>query len=887
MYFFLFGLLFCLLVHRQLAVAQTPVPQLAAARPDTAALRADTTGTDSLAVNLNRKKGDINTTIKYSARDSIRMNVRTNVVHLYGDAKINYGDITLEAAYIEINWKTNILTATSVADSAGKEYGIPVFKEGADMYTAHRIAYNFKTRKGRIERVLTQQGEGYIHGETVKKTADNELYIRHAQYTTCNLAHPHFYINAGKIKMIPNDRVVTGPFNMVIEDVPTPLGLPFGLFPIPKKRASGMIIPSYGETRQRGFFLRNGGFYWAVNDYIGSRITGDIYSLGGFRLQMDNAYIKRYHYNGNFNLSYAVTPSASVIQQEGVPPTTSTLRDIWVRWNHAPVVHDGGTFSANVEAGSTRFLPNNARNVINTAPVAFNSAVTYQRNIRNTPFSYSIAARQDQNNSTGAMNFTLPDVSINMARISPFARKTAPGRSWYEQIGVSYSFTGQNRLSNQVNARIRDKQSPGNLKDTTLVLDINSDNLSRIIDHGQRSASHIIPVTANFKAFRYFTVTPNLTYNEVWQFEKLTFRPEQNLIGADTAAGFYAIRSYSAGLNTNTRAYGLYYVRGKKLEAIRHMVSPNFGFSYRPSYKDNTNYYQAITTEENGKIRTDYRSRFLGASPGLEEQANLNFSLTNNLEGKVKGKVDSTTGKPAFEKIRLIDNLGLNTAYNLAADSFQLQNIALNFRTLLFKKLDLNLNANYDPYGINEFGRRINALRSPRLTTASLVTSLSLNPETRKKREQLAGTTPTTPGEEALLRDMYNNPQLYVDFTIPWSLNVSYNLTYFRNFQRFTGDAGTDGRGRLRSDFQNVLNFSGDLRLTDKWKIGFFSGYDFKEKGFSNITNLTIYRDLHCWEMNFTWVPIGAYQSYSFSISGKASLLQDLKFQRNKTWYDR
>ncbi len=865
-----------------LARAQTmPVPDTSRTKTNNAVIApADTIGTDSISL-APAQKGDIETTIIYSARDSIRSDIGSRKVYLFGDAKINYGTMTLEAAYIEIDWATNVITATPYTDSTGKEIGVPVFKDEPELYTAKKIAYNFKTRKGRISGVVTQQGEGYIHGEAIKKNERDELYVSQAQYTTCNLEHPHFYFNIRKMKIIPEKRIYTGPFNLVVGDVPTPLGFAFGLFPMPKKNASGVIIPTFGESR-RGFFLRNGGVYWAVNDYIGTRILGEVYSLGGYGVQMDNQYFKRYSYNGRLNLRYNFRPASAAI--DVAPNRREKQTDFWIDWQHTPIVKRGGRFSASVNAGTSSFNQNNSWNTQNYLSATFNSNINYQKQIENSPFNYTIAARQSLNTQTREQTFTLPDFNFNMSSIQPLANVGRSG-AWYRNTRLSYSMVARNQITNRIS-------NPGGVFQDRFtgvndsVFSINQNTIPLILDNSRSGIQHTIPISTNFKAFKHFTVSPNFNYSETWYGSKMNYayQPDLEKVRIDTSSGFNRVYNYSTGVNVNTRAYGIFYVKGKKLEAIRHMISPNVGFAYSPDFGSNKyGHYQEVQTNNAGQFQNLSRyNGYLFGTPVSGEQARLNFAISNNLEAKVRAKQD-TSGTTQFEKMSIIDNLGISSSYNLAADSFQLSEVQMDLRTTLFKVLGINLNASYDPYFLNlTTGRRENRLmisdsfRPLRLTRASLATTFNLNPQVVRRQQPVPVTTPE---QEAIVRNINTNPDLYVDFTVPWSLAVNYTLNYSRRVR-----ARADIFEEV-SEFANALNFNGDVKLTDNWKIGFFSGYDFDNKEIT-YTTLNIYRDLHCWEMAVSWIPFGPRQSYFVTINAKASILQDLKLQRNRSWYD-
>ncbi|GAB3828367.1 hypothetical protein GCM10028895_41790 [Pontibacter rugosus] len=586
--------------------------------------------------------------------------VNSRIVHLYGDAKIVYGDMNLDAAYIEINYETNTLTATTLPDSTGKETGTPMFKQGDQNYAAKRIAYNYKTRKGRISEVVTQQGEGYIHSEVVKRNQDNEFYGFHNKYTTCNLEHPHFYISAPRIKAIPNDKVMSGPFNLVIGDIPTPVGFLFGLFPTPKsKRSSGVIIPSYGEENLRGFYLRNGGYYFAWNDYMGTRLTGDIFSLGGYNLSSSTSYFKRYAYRGGFELGYtyfkgeeANVAAATGVRSTDVPLNSQfsrTTRTFGIRWNHTPVTKPGrGAFSASVNAQSQLHNRLNYNGTAQYLAPTLNSSISYQKTIPNSPFSYTIKASHGQSTTTGSMNFVLPDVNFSMSQVSLAELFTdAPATNkWYENFTVSYNLNASNRISNVVPARTGSdfpllETSPAD------TIDLNFNNLQNLWESGQKSAVHTFNIgLGNYKILRYLTFTPNVNYSETWLDEKYSFRfnPDSQRVDIDTT-GFGRIYQYSAGASLNTTIYGIVNVKGKRVEAIRHLVRPSISYSYRPDFADpRFGFYQRTLVGADTRTNLpNYRQlgRFRTGLPGTGLSSALSFGIDNSIEMKVKSQNDS------------------------------------------------------------------------------------------------------------------------------------------------------------------------------------------------------------------------------------------------------
>lgn len=841
----------------------------------------DTTGTsDSLNV---KHKGDIETTIKYSARDSIRLDVVTQTAYLYGDAKINYGDITLEAEQIEINWATSILTAVGVPDSTGKVKGVPLFKEKEDKYSADIIKYNFKTRKGIISGIVTQQGEGYIHGENVKRT-DEALFINSANYTTCNLVHPHFHIRANKLKVIPQDKIVTGPFNLYVADVPTPLGFILGIFPVPKKNKSGLIFPMYGESRDRGFFLRNGGYYFALNDYIGSRLIGEIYTLGSYGLQSQTDYISRYKFRGNLDLAFnhrkSTNPNFGLA--EGAKEFYF-VDDYKIVWNHQTVSKKNSKLSAGVNFASTTFNRNNSYNPAAYLTNTMTSSISYSKFFGGTPFNLSLAARSTQNNNTGVYDFTFPDFALNMNRIYPFKKKIGDGNTWYEKINISYSSVGSIQARN-VSGVPLGRSAEGENLDT---LRLNFNNLGKIFapPYARSGLRHTASVATTIKALKYFNLNPSANLNEYMYFNRLNYRtigPDTNqVVTYDTLSRFSNAYDFNFSTDLTTRVFGSVYFKKGRLMGVRHTLIPTLNYTYRPDFSKlfGGPSYQVIPVTTRGETMNQSLSRyngFLYGAPGQGTSNLLSFSLNNTLEAKVKTKNDSVN---PTKKVPILENVSMNGSYDFTADSLNFSLINFSARTKLFNRLDINFNYTYDPYvyqldsiiGTTVYQRRVDEFGTSRgfrerALLYSLMLSTNLNPTAKKKNYK------DPKASQAELDVINANPEMYVDFNIPWSMYVSYNLSYSK--------VGFNERSIIQT-----LSFNGDLRISEKWKIGFNSGYDVENQAIT-YTQINVYRDLHCWEMRFNWIPFGYRQSYSFDINVKASVLQDLKLNRKRDWYD-
>ncbi|KAA9340826.1 putative LPS assembly protein LptD [Adhaeribacter soli] len=850
-----------------------------------AALSVDTLAQNQDTLRLGTTaKGDIETTINYNARDSIRFDVAQKTMYLYGTAKIVYGATSLEAEQIQINWETSTLYANGVPDSTGKLIGTPYFKDAEQEYQAEKIAYNYKSKRGKITGAVTRQGEGFIHAEVVKKNAENELFGRNAQYTTCDLKHPHFFINANKMKVEPGKRVVTGPFNLWVGDVPTPLGFLFGLFPTPKKRGSGVIIPTFGETRERGFYLRQGGYYWAVNDYIGVKFLGDIYSLGGYGLSTQADYFKRYRYSGGFNFNYDYFPApelvldttASVGPGRFIRPEQRTFQLIWY---HTPIPRPGGgRFSANVNISSFSHNKVNATDLGQYLASTFQSSVRYERSIPNSPFNYSIAASQTQNVQTQVMNVNFPEISLGTNSIYPLRfLSDVPRGAWYEEITNQVYFTYRSDIRNQFSNVV----AGDTLKDIAA-------NLGRILSNGQNGARHNFNISlGSYKVLKYLNFSPSVTYNEGWLLQRLNYRFVNDTLRIDTLNRFSRFYDYSAGASLSTQIFGIYNVKGRKIEAIRHTINPSFVYSFSPNFQSpNFGFYQNVQTDPNG--RYELRSRYQGfifQPSGATRQSNLGFNLRNSVEMKVRTGGDTAS---TFEKRSLLDNLNLSTSYNFAADSLNLNLIQIGLNTNLLNRLNVYLSLIYDPYQIdpennftriNRFEISRGGFQIARFTNATLDLSTDLNPENwkREKRES-ANAYPLGRNPQPTSFEQANNLPVYVDFDIKWTLFLGFNASY------------TNPRYLPESSRNNVttknLTVRGSVNPTEKWKVQYTTGYDLQNKDIT-VTRIDIYRDLHCWEMSIGWTPFGFTQGYYVNINVKSSILRDLKISRNQTYYNR
>ncbi|MFY0688870.1 MAG: LPS-assembly protein LptD [Cyclobacteriaceae bacterium] len=859
-------------------------------------------------------RGDIETTINYKSKDSIYFDLRGQTLRMYGESHIDYGDIELDAERTNVSMHNRTITSTFTEDSSGRKIGKPVFTDKGDVYETDHMIYNFNTKRAQIKGVITEQEGAFMHGTDVKKNEKNEMFIRGARYTTCNLGDPHFYIESNKIKVIPKDKIVAGPFNLKFRNVTTPLALPFGMFPQPKKKVSGIVFPTYGEEKVRGFFLREGGYYWAISDYMDLRATGDIYSRGGYGITTNTNYKKRYKYSGALNFSYNRTLSDDVEN-----PRDS--KDFWVRFNHRPETRGNSSFSASVSAGTSSFNSNKniAQQDFNRSINSqFTSNVSYSQRFQRLPLNLSMNGRHSQNIQTGRVSMSLPDVTLNMNRFYPMKSFISNSSSPLAKLGASYRFNAKNELTNApINlGRIRNVwNAPETLNDS---LGFTLENMPEIIRRSKIGGQHTIPINTSIP-LKNFSINPSFNYKEYWYHRKLEYEylPEEEAVRIDTVNGFSRAGSWTSGASLNTIIYGTYFSKKEDpyVQAIRHVMTPALSFTYNPDFSTpgRGTYSYVQTGPEGDSVKVSKFEGFAYGSPTGSESKSIGISLQNSLEFKVRDKED-TTGI-GFKKVKLFENLALSSGYNLALDSFQLSDIRFSTRTSFFDgAVSANLSGALDPYtyvleseSISPTGNRTvlqtrqnkfawetgNGLGQ--LKSINVALSMRLKPrkgkdgkpenqpeDERLERDQFGNVNdPNDPNnpfneltldEEEELRHIQQNPDEYVDFNIPWDLRASYSVNLTR-------------RGFEDPTIRQTLTFSGNITITPKTKIGFNSGFDIQKQTFTQ-TRLTINRDLHCWQMNFSWVPFGRYQSFSIVLRPKSSMLQDLKLQKRKNFLD-
>ena len=846
----------------------------------------DTSQTISKQLDSLKSDSEIETTINYNAKDSIYYDLKTQIIKLYGNSSIDYGNINLKAHKIMIDWNAQTLDANFMRDSTGLKIGKPIFTENNQSYETDKITYNFNSKKAIISGIVTQLDDAYMQGEKVKKNELDELYIHDAKYTTCNLADPHFHIATKKLKVIPGKKVISGPFHLKFGNVPTPLGFIFGMFPQPKETVSGIIMPSYGEEKRRGFYLREGGYYFAVNDYFDLRLTGDIYSKGGYGATIATNYKKRYAYNGSLKFNYNKSKTGEI-------ESPFESNDFSFSWTHTPSSKGRSSrFSSSVNFQTNSYNQNKnlvQSNFNQSINAQFNSSISYSKTFKGSPFNISTNLRHSQNVQNKKVNLTLPDLSYNMSRIYPFKNIGKLGKTALGKISISHRFTGKIELTNGSSSNSLNSINVINSSDSfNQQVDFNMQNINTIIDRSKIGGKHTIPISTSFNILKFFTVSPSINYNEIWYLKKLnyTYNEVENGIEIDTTNSFSRAWSYNTALSLSTRIYGTIFFKKGKIKAIRHVITPEISLTYSPDFTQKKyGYYENIQINNEGETRllSKYEN-FLYGSPRIGSSASMNFYIGNNLEMKVIDENDTISGT---KKIKIFENLSFSGNYNFLADSFQLSPIRFNTRTSFFKRLiNVSLSGTMDPYAykldsISEtnqiYQRRINelAIKNNQGLGSLAFINMALgmrfsakdfqSPEEEDEKESRFGT-------RREIDYINSNIAEYVDFNVPWSINASYNL----NRRKI---------GYNDPTITQTITMSGDISISEKTKISMRSGYDFKNKMLTQ-TSINATRDLHCWRIRFNWVPFGRFQSYNLSISAVSALLQDLKLEKRSRFFD-
>ena len=855
-----------------------------------------------------KRKGAIDAPIRYKANDSIVF-FGTGNGFLYGNSNVRYeqpSPIELQADFIRMNMDSSTVYATGRVDSLGKVVGLPVFKDNAEQYSSKELSYNFETRKGFIKGGITQQGEGYIVADKTKKMNDNELCMQGGKYTTCDHHdHPHFYLQLTKAKVKPGSYIAAGPAYLVLEDVPLPLIVPFGFFPFTSSYSSGIIMPSYGDEMERGLFLKNGGYYFAISDYIDLELTGEIYTKGTWGLQLGSTYTKRYKFNGNFRASYR----EDVFGEKDMPGYSKN-NNFRVSWTHRQDAKASqySSLSASVDFTTSGYNQSNVNNYYNPAEQSKNitsSSINYTQRFPESPWTISVNAMVSQRSQDSTISLSLPNITVAMSRIYPFKRKNAVGKErFYEKIALSYNMTFANSITTKENALLTSSFS----KDWKNAID------------------HKIPISASFNLFKYLTISPSINLHDRMYFSKVnrSWNKQQQQEELDTVSGFYNVYDFNVGVSMQTKLYGFYTPNrklfGDKIDRIRHVFTPSVSFNYHPDFGDDIwgfyNSYDQLIVDKNDITKITHKtvtyspySNGMYGVPGQGMVGSLNWSLGNNVEMKVKDKTKSEEiGTTQYKKVSIIDNFTISGGYNFAADSLKLQNFNTQLRLKLTKSFSLNLSGSFDPYkfGLNDYGNpvRINQLRNfPRFQGTGTSFQYTLNNDTFKKKEKRSTKNDRNDETDAegvdftldkpsnidskkddITSESTVSEDGYVKPEVNWSFTFNYSVRWgiSNNFDFDKMD--------YKREWSHNLSFSGNINPTPKWKLNYTGSFDLKELQITQMT-FSIVRDLHCWRMSASVSPFGRYKSYMVTVGVNASMLQDLKYDkrsdtsRNVLWF--
>lgn len=813
---------------------------------------------DTLSKTIPRKK-TFEDRVNYSSKDSITIDLSLKKVFLYNESKIKYQGIELESGEMSINFKTKALSAQGIMDSNNNMVQYPIFKEKGTEYRSTNIDYNFDTKKGYIKGVFTKEGEGYLHGEKVKKVDDKTMYISHGKFTTCDLDHPHFSINFSKAKAITQDKIITGPAWFSIMDIPLPLGIPFGYFPFTSTKQSGLLIPTYGYAQNRGYYLRNLGWYFAINDYVDLIAQGDIYTNLSWAVNLRSNYVKRYKYRGNLELRFEENKTG--IKNT---PSFSSSTDFKLRWTHQQDAksNPNSNFSANVNLVSRSFNQY-AVNVSDYFNNTTTSSIAYSRKL-GKKFNLTANLGESYNINTGSINLDLPSITLSSSQFYPFRKKQSKGKqSWYENI----SFTYRTSLVNNINT-------------------IDSLLFTQEVFRNMRNGmSHSIPIQSSVKILKHFNWTNSINYNERWYLNSTIkqYNPITDLVDKDTVFGFISNRDVSFNTSLTTRLYGMFAFKKGYIKALRHVINPSLSMNFTPDFSDpSLGFYNFYLDKLGNKVFYSKTEDGMFGSPPRGRSGIVSFNLGNNLEMKVGSKKDSIKNE---RKIVLLESFNISTGYDLARDSVNWQPLRITARTTLFQRLVINYSASYTPYVINQSGQLTNEFLYNKekilFKNQNSQWDLNLNWQLNSKKSNTQTSTDNISPTEQTYSPFANPNEVFgynVDFTIPWSLNLGLNFSRLSSY--------IVALANYQTNLSSVLSAKGDINLTNKWKIGFTSGYDFINKDFT-YTSIDFYRDLHCWEMRMNWIPFGPRAGWNFTIAVKASMLQDLKYEMRDDFRNR
>ena len=840
-------------------------------------------GTQKLVNDTSKNKGGLKSMITARENDSDYYDAVHQVLYLYGQARVTYEDFELDADYIRVDEKNKLIFASGRIDPLTKRYvGRPISKQKKDKpVISDSLIFNYDTKKGKIYNAASDQDGNYISGGQIRKLNGDDAAYDHVIFSTCDLPYPDTHFGIVITKGIgEKNQIFSGPAFLEVEGIPLPLAIPFGFFPKPDSRSSGVIIPTFGEDQKLGFYLRNFGYYLALNDYVDLTNTGTLYSKGSYEVSSSARYFNRYKYTGTVTLSYSST-------NYGLP-TDPSSHDFHIDWSHSqnPNSNPGTTFTASVNAGTAGFYSHNPAtegfNLNTLTQNTLRSSIAYGKTWAGSPFNLTVNLSHSQDLTNKTVTLELPTFNFNMSTINPFDSKDRVGTQlWYQKITVGYSVQGTNKINNIPEANL--------FQSTTLTKRL------------QNGFEHTIPVGFNQTIAKYFQFSANFNYSEYWYFQhiKESFSrgsvPGRDSLVYDTVGGFKRAGQYNFGASISTKVYGMMTFKSGNVMALRYVATPSIGVSFHPDFSDpKFGYYQTAVSKATVpyQISTQRYSIFQNSvygGPGAGKAAAMTFSLDNNIEAKLRPKSTdtSTTGK----KVKILEGFTISTSYNFAADSFRLSPIAFSGHTTLFKdKVNVTFNGTFDPYttvvrdsiyngGVIKYKIPIDRYtfqdgKFPSLIQASVSASASLNPAVFHPSVQPAapGTSLQTmnPEQAAKLALLNSDPSAYLDFNIPWNISVNYSFTYSNLY--------------TSTYISNTLMFSGDVSVTKNWKVQYTTNYDLRKGQLSSATSFGISRNLHCWDLAMQWLPFGYYKSYMVTLKVNAAILQDLKLTKRSDY---
>ncbi len=817
--------------------------------------------TDTLKIS----KDSIDAPIKYNAEDSGVLVISTREFFLYGKAKVDYTDLKLDAATIKYDQRSQMVQAYGSKDSSGNPASKPQFIQGEMKSISDTIFYNMKSGKGLTKNTFFQEGEIYVNAIDLKKISSTEVYAKRARFTTCNLDVPHYNFRTSKMKIINNKMGIAGPSFPEFEGVPMPIGIPFGIFPLNKGRHGGLLPPAFTASPDFGLGLEGLGYYFVLSEKMDVTLRSNLYSFGGWNLNINSKYIKRYAYTGNLNITFQNTKSLnrSTLSKDEF----NSSRSFMINWSHNrdSRARPGTNFSANVNFGSSRFNQTLLNNPFVNFQNQLSSSISYSKDWKGK-YNLSVNLNHNQNNNLRLVNMNLPTVNFNVVTFYPFQPKDQVGSGkWYEKIGIGYSGNFQNQVS---------------FYDTAF-------SVRRLLDTLQYGAQHSIPITLSLPSLGPITIAPSVSYSERWYGQR-NFRSWNNTTNkVDTVIqrGFYAARQMSFGIAANTRIFGTYKFKPtSNIVAIRHEIRPTISVNYQPDM--NAKYYYNLKVDTSD--RTLRVSQFDGGILGAFSEGSfggIGFGIDNLLEMKTKNKQD--TADKAGKKIKLIDGFGFNSNYNFLADSFQLGNFNFYARSTLFEKVNITASANLDPYDIDNRGFRSKQIlwdpakfKFGRITSGNVAISTSFRSKSKDGKEEKDKEIPVDPfmtpdEQQRQLQFARANPAEFTDFNIPWNISIAYSFN-------FTRVLAPDYSGFITQTF-STFNFNGDFSLTDKWKVGATGFYDITRGNLQQLSTF-ITREMHCWQLSINVTPIGLYRSFNITVNPKSGILRDLRINRSRTF---